>query len=273
MASTTDAQPPAAPAKVRKWGTDTYSKFDCLDDGYTPAETPTSFSLSVPPPPLASPSPSLMSAALKVRLEKLRSGSDRSNQVWSIDILPLRLFSASPAGPVRPLITLLSCLYPSGRLLHYKIESGSDPSRSPPLSKVLDLITSQVLDPADGPQTLPSRVVFTDSETYYGLRASLDDAGIEGSYIDSLADGIKSYVSAISDKLKEQGMADRNDALEVVRSISDRAGGGLAASYYCAYEECWSAKPWETLKVRGWLKRGAEKWGAGCGLWIFNLKR
>ena len=248
----TKASPPPAPpaTKQRKWGTDTYSKFDNLDDGFMPAETPTSFSLSEPPPPQTAPGPSLLSTSLKFRLEKLRSSSDLSNQVWSVDVLPLRLFSSSPSGPVRPLITLLCCLYPTGQLLHYAIESGADPSQPPALSKILDLITAQILDPSDGPQTLPNRVVFTDAEVYYGLKASLDEAAVEGSYIDSLADGIKAYVSKISDKLKLQGVADRNDALEAVPSLRDRTAPAVAAAFYGAYEETWSTKPWGSLKAR-----------------------
>eukprot|EP00518_Triparma_eleuthera_P006445 CAMPEP_0182477514 /NCGR_PEP_ID=MMETSP1319-20130603/30975_1 /TAXON_ID=172717 /ORGANISM="Bolidomonas pacifica, Strain RCC208" /LENGTH=305 /DNA_ID=CAMNT_0024678755 /DNA_START=41 /DNA_END=954 /DNA_ORIENTATION=+ len=239
------------PQQQRKWGTDTYSKFDNLDDGYTPAETPTSFSLSTPPPPSTAPGPSLLSSSLKSRLSKLRSNSDGlSNQVWSVDVLPLRVFSASPSGPVRPLITLLCCLYPTGQLLHYAIESGEDPSEPPAQEKVLDLITNQILSPSVGPQTLPSRIVFTNPDLYYGLKSSLDDAAVEGSYIDSLADGIKAYVSKISDKLKQQGAADRNDALEAVRPLTDRTTPALASAFYEAYGEAWRAKPWESLGSR-----------------------
>lgn len=83
------------PPQTRKWGTDTYSKFDSitdLDSESLQSVTSTNFTLGSPPPP----PPNLVDVMYaSEKLKKRVLNVEKNNGVWAVDVLPLRLWSAS----------------------------------------------------------------------------------------------------------------------------------------------------------------------------------
>ena len=118
-------------ATGRKWGTDTYSKWDNLEElESTSTEKQsvqaTTFTLgtSIPEPET--------DLDLKVYYGKdevkMMTNMGATNEVWALDVLPLRFFSSSGERskvdggmlPARPMVVMLSSLYPVGRLIEYR---------------------------------------------------------------------------------------------------------------------------------------------------------
>jgi hypothetical protein len=82
--------------KGRKWGTDTYSKWDNLEETTTIEKQsiqPTTFTLGSSVPE-AEGELELKNYYTKEDVKRL-SNIDATNEVWALDVLPLRFFSSS----------------------------------------------------------------------------------------------------------------------------------------------------------------------------------
>ncbi|GMI12636.1 hypothetical protein TrVE_jg3110 [Triparma verrucosa] len=244
----------AAP-QGRKWGTDTYSKFDSItdqDEETLQSVTTTEFTLGAPPPPPVNLTDKLYTTdALKGRVLNV----EKNNAVWAVDILPLRLWSASTTKsklndnkpyPVQPLTILLSTLYPKGQLLNYKINSLPSPESKPSNENVIDIIIKQILNPDYSPSYKPSKLVFTDSDLYHELGYTVRGLAIEPCYVNNCADGLMEYVEQISKRLKKEGVGDYDDDV----FDKEKVGFKRTRHFYATYKKLLENKSWDVFSIR-----------------------
>ncbi|GMH80054.1 hypothetical protein TL16_g08383 [Triparma laevis f. inornata] len=241
------------PPQTRKWGTDTYSKFDSitdLDSETLQSVTSTNFTLGSPPPP----PPNLVDVMYaSEKLKKRVLNVEKNNGVWAVDVLPLRLWSASVETgmegrpyPVQPLTILLSTLYPKGQLLTYKINTLPSPESPPSNENVIELVINQILNPDYSPSYKPTKLVFTDSILYHELSHTIRGLDIEPCYVETHANGLIEYVETISKRLKKEGVGDYDeDCFE-----KEKLGFKGVPYFYETYKEILEKKIWEGFSVR-----------------------
>jgi len=141
-------------AQNQKWGTDTYSKWDNMEDLEMTSDekqsiVPTNFSLGPNmEPPVPASSPPLQNHFMASDIKKL-SKLEQTNAVWAFDVLKLRMFSSSgrvspvtnKPYPCRPACMVLSALYPIGRMMDYRLTKNSmEPHKDPTIEEILDII-------------------------------------------------------------------------------------------------------------------------------------
>ncbi|GMI10989.1 hypothetical protein TrLO_g9312 [Triparma laevis f. longispina] len=243
----------SVPPQTRKWGTDTYSKFDSitdLDSETLQSVTSTNFTLGSPPPP----PPNLVDVMYaSEKLKKRVLNVEKNNGVWAVDVLPLRLWSASVETgmegrpyPVQPLTILLSTLYPKGQLLTYKINTLPSPESPPSNENVIELVINQILNPDYSPSYKPTKLVFTDSILYHELSHTIRGLDIEPCYVETHANGLIEYVETISKRLKKEGVGDYDeDCFE-----KEKLGFKGVPYFYETYKEILEKKIWEGFSVR-----------------------
>ncbi|GMH48841.1 hypothetical protein TrRE_jg4235, partial [Triparma retinervis] len=264
--------------KGRKWGTDTYSKWDNLEESTTAEKQsvqPTTFTLGS----------SVPEAAGELELNVYYSDEDvkrlvnieATNEVWALDVLSLRFFSSSglvskrtgEMGAARPLVIMLSSLYPIGRLIEYRLcENTAEPQKMPTPEEVAKLVKEAVLNPQDkGAQRRPSKVVFTSSDLYHSCKTSLKEVMIEPCWVENVAEGLAEYVKEISKKMVDDGKADRDESTADLKSMESKFGKDKAGAFYGVYREVLEKKPWGTMNERQCFRvEGAGK--AGRPIWV-----
>ncbi|GMI43211.1 hypothetical protein TrCOL_g2609 [Triparma columacea] len=268
--------------KGRKWGTDTYSKWDNLEETTTIEKQsiqPTTFTLGSSVPE-AEGELELKNYYTKEDVKRL-SNIDATNEVWALDVLPLRFFSSSgmvskrtgEMVAARPLVIMLSSLYPIGRLIEYRLcKNSAEPHKMPTPEEVAKLIIEAVLNPQDkGAQRRPSKVVFTSSGLYHWCKTSLKEIVIEPCWVENMADGLGEYIKEISKKMVQDGKADRDESTAELKSMDSKYGKDKARAFYEVYKEMLEKKPWGTMnerqcfRVEGAGKDGRPIWVASVG--------
>ncbi len=219
----------------RVWGTDTYSKWDKMDfeDSLEEKAKRGGQTFALGDQYVPSGGEVLGDDALETLKTKTILGLEETKEtyVWAVDVLPMRCWSAGtgPASvspqtgdpyPTRPLVILISELYPRGRLLTHAIPTTTSCDLPPSPLETLDLLSKEIRDPTGGDkQHRPSKVVFTDKALLDGCHMTLRHWNVEPSYIDKPADGIMAYVREVSNLLVRKDIARDSGEVSALPSL------------------------------------------------------
>ena len=266
----------AAPdEKKRLWGTETYSKFDHLDsdsdsdDGSRKGKldasaTATQFNLGASKAVISDIN--LIEAAgeetkgLKEKAKRISQLPQRNKETWQVVVKKLRVWSASSKGapegdgaiPCRPYAVFITCLYPNGNLLSQHISSL--PENPPSSLEILKHLFEVMLNPSQGAQRRPGKLVFPDDEHVGALFKAFASIKVEVSQL-SEADGIEAIVSAFSQFLVKKDIARVGPTSEEPGLL---AGAGVTPEVckasFSAFARLKKAQPWKQFHERQGLR-------------------
>jgi len=250
--------------KQRAWGTDTYNKWDNMDyddDSETKQKAvPMKFNLGSSSPALNYSSVILNDSNSSFPSGRIKSLESNKNEVWSCDLKPLRVWSASSkdGSHIRPLALLFGNIYPDGSLLDYKINT---PAEAPPTAEtVLKHLGKLMLNPpGGGKQRRPGKIIFNHQGTLELCYRSLAEVSIEATLLHS-ADGIADYVKKISENLVQNNVANRGHNSEE-KSIGEGQGvtKEIREGFYKATKKMLDQRPWRALNSRRAFKITAKE--------------
>ena len=167
----------------------------------------------------------------------------------------------SGAVPCRPRLLILSCLFPSGRVLAQAL--CRPPEAFPSAADVWARVAKEMRDPtpppagaggasARTPARRPGKVVTPHRELVEGLYNTFAAVGIECTVL-SEPPGIDKLVAAYSDKLVANDVAARHPEIHARASLLDavpRATAGVVGALYGAGARFLAAAPWRAFPER-----------------------